>query len=225
MKLLHCTTLRVTVNNRWHVLYPAMRHLNGKLRVFVLEPAAGHSAHVKIRCAQFVSHQAGKPMSRYELAQLNIAILRAPLDSPPLADFVANLDRINAVAEQSPGFVWRLETDDGDATALRPLGENALVNMSVWKDVAALRSYVYRSAHVEVMARRKEWFEHMAQAYFVLWWVKQGHRPTISEAISRLELLRTAGPTAEAFTFRQAYLPPDSPRQAVPFDIGDECAC
>jgi hypothetical protein len=162
-------------------------------------------------------------MSRYELAQLNVGILTGPLDSPPLADFVANLDRINALAEQSPGFVWRLQTEEGDATALRPLGENTLVNMSVWKDVAALRNYVYRSAHIEIMSRRKEWFARMSEAYLVLWWVKEGHRPSIAEAISKLELLRTVGPTAEAFTFRQAYLPPDAPRAQAPFDIGDEC--
>jgi hypothetical protein len=164
-------------------------------------------------------------MSRYELAQLNIGILQGPLDSPQIADFVANLDRINALAEQSPGFLWRLQTDEGDATALRPLGENTLVNMSVWKDVASLRTYVYRSAHAEVMARRKEWFEQTATAYFVLWWVKQGHRPSISEAISKLEWLRTAGPTTEAFTFRHAYPPPDTPQHEAPFDIGGECAC
>src|SRR5215813_12471394 len=134
-------------------------------------------------------------MSQYELAQLNIAILKGPLDSPLLADFVANLDRINAVAEVSPGFVWRLQTSDGDATALRPLGEDTLVNMSVWKDVDSLRNYVYRSAHTEVMRRRKEWFERMSEAYMVLWWVPKGHRPSVPEAIAKLELLRRAGPS------------------------------
>jgi Domain of unknown function (DUF3291)/Darcynin, domain of unknown function len=162
-------------------------------------------------------------MSGYELAQLNIATLKGPLDSPLLADFVANLDRINAVAEGSAGFVWRLQTSDGDATALRPLGDDTLVNMSVWKDVASLRNYVYRSAHVEVMRRRKEWFEHMSSAFVVLWWVPKGHRPSIQEALSRLELLRSAGPSEEAFTFRQAYLPPDTQETRSPFDLGDEC--
>jgi hypothetical protein len=168
-------------------------------------------------------NSARQPMSRYELAQLNVGILTGPLDSPPLADFVANLERINALAEQSPGFAWRLQTEEGDATALRPLGENVLVNMSVWKDIASLRNYVYRSAHAEIMSRRKEWFQRMPEAYFVLWWVKEGHRPSIAEAISKLELLRAAGPTAEAFTFRQAYLPPDAPQARTPFDLADEC--
>lgn len=162
-------------------------------------------------------------MSRYELAQLNIAVMKEPLDSPLLADFVANLDRINAVADSSPGFVWRLQTSEGDATSLRPVGDDTLVNMSVWKDVASLRNYVYRSAHVEVMRRRREWFEHMSKAFVVLWWVPKGHRPSVQEAISKLELLRSAGPTEEAFTFRQAFPPPDAPEVRSPFDIGDEC--
>jgi hypothetical protein len=162
-------------------------------------------------------------MSGFELAQLNIAILKEPLDSPLLADFVANLDRINALAESSAGFVWRLQTTEGDATALRPLGDDTLVNMSVWKDVASLRNYVYRSAHAEVMRRRKEWFEHTAAAFVVLWWVPKGHRPSIPEAVAKLELLRSAGASEEAFTFRQAYLPPDTRETRSPFDIGDEC--
>ncbi len=151
-------------------------------------------------------------MSTYELAQLNIASMKEPLESPRMADFVANLDRINALAEASPGFVWRLQTEEGDATAMRPMGEDTLVNISVWQDVDSLNNYVYRSAHVEIMRRRKEWFEHMREAYVVLWWVRTGHRPTMPEAIAKLEALRTKGPTEEAFTFRHAFLAPDAPR-------------
>src|SRR5882757_7235184 len=162
-------------------------------------------------------------MSRFELAQLNIAKMKEPLDSPLLADFVSSLDRINAVADTAAGFVWRLQTTEGDATSLRPLGEETLVNMSVWRDIASLRNYVYRSSHVEVMRRRKEWFEHMSEAFVVLWWVPKGHRPTIHEAISKLELLRNIGPSEDAFTFRNAYPEPDAPEARTPFDIGDEC--
>lgn len=162
-------------------------------------------------------------MSAYELAQLNIAIMKAPLESPRMADFVANLDRINALAESSPGFVWRLKTEEGNATALRPLGEDTLVNVSVWKDVDSLSRYVYRSAHVEVMRRRKEWFERMREAWVVLWWVPRGHRPTVSEAVAKLELLRAVGPSKGAFTFRQAFLPPDAAQPSAPFAFGDEC--
>ena len=162
-------------------------------------------------------------MSAYELAQLNIALMREPLDSPRMADFVANRERINALAESSPGFVWRLQTEEGDATALRPLGEDTLVNVSVWRDVASLNKYVYGSAHAEVMRRRKEWFERTREAYVVLWWVPKGHRPAVSEAIARLELLRAKGPTKDAFTFRRAFLPPDATQPDAPFEFGDEC--
>lgn len=148
-------------------------------------------------------------MSNYELAQLNIARMLAPLDSPQLADFVANLDRLNALAEGSPGFVWRLQTEDGDATGLRPLGDDMLVNMSVWRDVASLHQYVYRSDHVDIMRRRKEWFALMKDAYMVLWWVPAGRRPDVAEAVERLELLRTHGPTARAFNFKKTFDAPD----------------
>jgi Domain of unknown function (DUF3291) len=148
-------------------------------------------------------------MSNYQLAQLNIAALKAPLDSPELKDFVDNLDRINALAEGSPGFVWRLKGDGNDATSLRPMGEAVIVNMSVWRDIAALRDFVYRSGHVEIMRRRREWFTRMADAYMVLWWVPAGHQPTVAEAAGRLTLLREQGPTAQAFTFGEAFSAPD----------------
>jgi Domain of unknown function (DUF3291) len=162
-------------------------------------------------------------MSAYELAQLNIAVMREPLESPGMADFVANLDRVNALAEATPGFVWRLQSDSGNATDFRPLGDMTLVNMSVWKDVDSLNRYVYRSAHAEIMRRRQEWFEKMKEAFVVLWWVPAGHRPTIEEAIARLEDLRAHGPSEAAFTFRKAWPPPDSGEAPVPFALDDAC--
>lgn len=163
-------------------------------------------------------------MSSYELAQLNIGIIKGPMDSPVMAEFAANLERINALAERSPGFVWRLQTEDGDATAIRPFeDENMLVNMSVWRDVESLNKYVYSSAHVDVMRRRKQWFERMSEAYLVLWWVPSGHRPSVTEAIAKLETLRTQGPTAQAFTFRHAFPPPDAVQSERPVSFGDEC--
>jgi hypothetical protein len=159
----------------------------------------------------------------YELAQLNIGVIKGPMDSPVMADFAANLERINALAEQTPGFVWRLQTDDGDATALRPFeNENMLVNMSVWRDADALRRFVYRSDHVDIMRRRAQWFERMNEAFLVLWWIPEGHRPSIAEAIARLETLRRQGPTAQAFTFRQSFPSPDAV-ESRPLDLGDEC--
>lgn len=159
----------------------------------------------------------------YHLAQLNVAEMKAPLDSPSMADFVGNLDRINALAEQSPGYMWRLKSDAGDATDYRPLGDDVLVNLSVWADVPSLSQYVYRTAHVEIMRRRGEWFDRMNAAYMVLWWVPAGHTPTVEEAIERLEHLRANGPSPAAFTFAQAYGPPDSEKVATPFRIDDAC--
>jgi len=162
-------------------------------------------------------------MSRFELAQLNIATMKEPLESPGMVDFVANLDRINALAEGSPGFLWRLQTDEGDATALRPLGDSTLVNMSVWRDIDSLNAFVYRSAHSEIMRRRREWFDRMRAAHLVLWWVPVGHRPTVTEATAKLDLLRAKGPTAGAFTFGNAFPPPDTVEDPTPFSLGDEC--
>lgn len=135
--------------------------------------------------------------------------MKEPLESPLMRDFVDNLDRINALAEQAPGYVWRLQTDEGDATALRPFGENYLVNLSVWKDVAALREYVYKSDHASIMRRRGEWFDHMAEAFSVLWWIPENRFPGLEEARERLEHLRQHGPTPEAFTFRNAFPAPE----------------
>lgn len=144
---------------------------------------------------------------KWELAQLNIATLIAPLDSPILADFVAELDRINALAEQSSGFVWRLISDD-DAEPDTEFASDIIVNMSVWESVEQLHSYVYRTAHAQIMSRRKEWFSLMKESYSVLWWVEQGHRPTTHEARVKLDLLRANGASADAFTFKTAYPSP-----------------
>jgi hypothetical protein len=163
-------------------------------------------------------------MSRYQLAQLNIGIIKGSMDSPVMADFAANLDRINALADAFPGFVWRLQTEEGDATSIRPFeNENLLVNMSVWRDVPSLTKYVYNSAHVELMRRRREWFERMQEVFLVLWWIPAGHRPTVPEAIAKLEALRANGSTADAFTFRQAFPPPDAPNVKQSVSFGDEC--
>lgn len=163
-------------------------------------------------------------MSAYELAQLNIGIIKGPMDSPLMADFAANLDRINALAEATPGFVWRLQTEEGNATAIRPFeNQNLLLNMSVWRDVESLGQYVYHSAHVEIMRRRREWFERMDEAFLVLWWIPRGHLPSVAEAVARLELLRAKGPTAEAFTFRHAFPAPDAAPSQPLVGFGGEC--
>jgi hypothetical protein len=147
-------------------------------------------------------------MSGYHLAQLNIATMHEPLESPSMADFVANLERINALAEQSPGFVWRLKDDAGDATRLHPFGPMMIVNLSVWQDVESLRRFAFESAHADILRRRREWFDRMSDAHAVLWWVLQGRRPTEHEAAERLEYLRANGATAHAFTFKDAFPAP-----------------
>lgn len=144
----------------------------------------------------------------YHLAQLNIAQLLAPLDSLQLKDFVDNLERINALAEQSEGFIWRLQTEEGDATALRPFGDEVIVNLSVWASVEALHQFVYRSAHAPIMRRRREWFARMANTYMMLWWIPEGHEPTVEEAKQRLDLLQNQGASAQAFSFKQVFEQP-----------------
>jgi hypothetical protein len=163
-------------------------------------------------------------MATYQLAQLNIGIIRAPMDSPVMAEFANNLERINALADHADGFVWRLQSEAGDATAIRPFEDpNQLLNMSVWGDLASLNAFVYRSAHTEIMRRRREWFEPISRAFVVLWWVPRGHRPSVAEAVERLEWLRSRGPTAEAFTFRQPFPPPDATGEASSIGVGDIC--
>lgn len=143
----------------------------------------------------------------FELAQVNIAKLLAPLDSPQLYDFVANLDRINALAEASPGFVWRLKDEAGNATAIRPFGDDVIVNMSVWRDIDALFHYAYATAHTEVLKRRQEWFHQFRGAYMALWWVPAGHRPTLEDAKARLDHREANGDTAYAFSFKRRFTP------------------
>ncbi len=142
----------------------------------------------------------------HHLAQLNIARLRHPLDAPEIAGFVDALDPINAAADAAPGFVWRRETDEGNATSIRAFGDDMLiVNLSLWRSVEALRDVVYRGDHLSIMRQRGEWFERMAEAYLVLWWVPAGTFPTVAQATGRLEMLRRSGPAPEAFTLRKAF--------------------
>jgi hypothetical protein len=156
----------------------------------------------------------------FELAQVNIGRILAPMDSPELADFVALLDPVNAVADRSPGFVWRLQTEDGNATAMRVFDDDWLiVNMSTWQSPDALLEYVYGPMHKMVLRRRREWFARVAEAMTALWWVPAGHRPTVREAEERLVLLRANGPTPEAFTLRDTFPPPDRPQVAESRDL------
>jgi hypothetical protein len=146
----------------------------------------------------------------WHIAQLNVGVLQAPLGSPQLADFVANLSGVNALADAAPGFVWRLTDADGsDATGLRPRGPDLLVNMSVWQTLESLRAFVYRNGpHLDMLRRRREFFRPLDQAHQVLWWIRPGHIPDLDEAFSRLDRLRQDGPGLGGFTFREPYPPP-----------------
>ena len=145
------------------------------------------------------------------LAQLNIAMPKGPMDSELMAGFAAQLEPINAIADAAPGFVWRLQDESGDATAIRPLeDERMIVNMSVWESLRSLWAFVYDSEHLAVMRRRRQWFEHM-KLYMCLWWVPEGRIPPIEEAIERLELLRAEGPGPGSFTFKRPFDPRGQP--------------
>ena len=143
------------------------------------------------------------------LAQVNVARMRGALEDPVMAGFVARLDEINALADGSPGFVWRLQTDAGNATYLRPYAdERIIINMSVWESIEQLRNYVYQSRHAEVLRQRRDWFEKLESPVVALWWVPAGHVPSVDEAKKRIAHLEEHGPTPFAFSFRSPF-PPD----------------
>lgn len=140
------------------------------------------------------------------LAQINIAKLLHPIDDPGIAEFVNNLDRINALAERSKGFVWRLKDENDNATSINAFEDPLLIiNMSVWESAKDLMDFVYKSGHVEIMRQRGKWFEPATQATMALWWVAPGHEPDVEEAKSKLEYLQTNGESEEVFTFKKFF--------------------
>jgi hypothetical protein len=142
------------------------------------------------------------------LAQLNVGRLRAPMEDPQIDDFRNNLEPINALAEASPGYVWRLQDEHGDATGIKPFGDELeIVNLTVWESIEALADFTYRTGHVELLRRRREFFEAPSQPIVCLWWIPEGTIPTVEDAIARLEHLREHGPTPTAFTFRHRFEP------------------
>ena len=147
--------------------------------------------------------------STFHIAQFNIAHMRAPLDDPVMAGFVEQLDYINSVADRAEGFVWRMQTDEGDSTAIRAYGdEPIIVNMSVWTSLEALHDYVYRSDHLGPMRQRKEWFVRSEGPSLVLWWIPEGTVPQVTDGKARLEHLAARGPAPMAFTFKKWFPPP-----------------
>ncbi len=147
--------------------------------------------------------------TKYHLAQFNMGRMRGPIDSAIMEGFRSQLDRINAIADASPGFVWRLQTAEGNATAIRAYPDPLMaVNMSVWESLEALHEYVYKSPHVGPLRDRHDWFEPLTTPILVLWWIPAGHIPTVEEAIEKLEYLTAHGPGPSAFTFRRPFPPP-----------------
>jgi hypothetical protein len=146
----------------------------------------------------------------WHLAQINIGKMLAPKGDPEVQPFFDALERVNAIADATPGFVWRLQSDSGDATDFEVAAADPLllVNMSVWQDAESLFDFVYRSAHTPEMARRREYFHRFEGAYQALWWVPAGHRPSIDEGLSRLWLLDRYGPTPQSFTFKARFPQP-----------------
>ncbi len=140
------------------------------------------------------------------LAQINVARLLHPLDHEATADFVAALAPINALADAAPGFVWRLQTDEGDATGVRILDDDlVIVNLSVWESLGALRAFAFAGGHLAVLRRRRDWFERPSAPTTALWWVEPGTTPAPADGVRRLELLAERGPTRDAFGFAHPF--------------------
>ena len=140
------------------------------------------------------------------VAQINVARMLAPLDDASMAGFVAALDEVNAIADASPGFVWRLQTEEGNATFIRPFDDDlVLVNMSVWQSLDDLRAFVYHSAHSDILRCRLQWFERPSRAHVAVWWVPAGHIPTLEDGVRRLAYLQERGPSAAVFPLTQPF--------------------
>ena len=157
--------------------------------------------------------QTGTTNAEFHLAQLNVGKILYAKDSPEMADFIGALDRVNALAEASPGFIWRLKDEGGSAMSFSIFDEMTLPNMSVWRDRESLFDYVYKTGHTHYLARRREWFHMPSEGHMVLWWVPAGHSPSLEEAAERLTYLRYHGPTPMAFTFKRAF---DADGEPVP---------
>ncbi len=148
-------------------------------------------------------------MSDFHLAQINIARFRLAADDPHIEAFVSQLDAVNALADDSPGFIWRLQGEEGNAMTIQAFEDTSLlVNMSVWQSAEALFDYTYKTAHTKIMARRKEWFGRLEDASMALWWIPAGHIPSPEEGRARLEIIAKNGPSPESFTFKKQFPAP-----------------
>jgi Domain of unknown function (DUF3291) len=165
----------------------------------------------------------------FDLAQVNVSRLLAPLDSPLLTEFMAALDEVNAAGDAAAGALWRLQAEDGNATSVRAFGwdvrdsHGVIVNLTTWTSVQALADFVFSGEHLRVMRRRRAWFERAVEPMTALWWVPAGHRPSTDEAEDRVRRLRRDGPSSGAFTFRTPFPSSDLPDAVVRSDDGWLC--
>lgn len=149
-------------------------------------------------------------MSTYQLAEINIARMKGVnINDPIMKEFVDNLDAVNAIAESSAGFVWRLKDDNNNATALDPYhDEQVIINVSVWESIDTLEHFMYKTFHSDFLRRRKEWFQTFGKAYTALWWIPEGQFPTMQEAVDKLDFLQQNGPSPTVFDLKKKFLPP-----------------
>ena len=153
----------------------------------------------------------------FHLAQVNIARMKGPIDSPVMAEFVKNLDPINLLAESSQGFVWRLKDDSNNASSIKVYDDDfIIVNLSVWESIESLFQFVYNSNHIEIFKKRRDWFEKMEEMHMALWYTPADQVPTAAEAVERLDFLQQNGETPYSFTFRKKFTPEDAVRFSVP---------
>ena len=152
---------------------------------------------------------------QYYLAQLSIAHTKAPLDDPLMAGFLSQIEQVYSVADHAPGFVWQLQVEDGSLTMYSTGDPRIIVTMTVWKSIAALHDFVYRSDHLDPLRERTQWFEKLDEPSLVLWWIPHDSRPRVEQGMARLKYLRRHGPTSKAFTFRNWFPPP---RESISFE-------
>ena len=149
-------------------------------------------------------------MSKYRLAEINIARMKGvDINDPIMQEFVDNLDKVNAVAESSNGFVWRLKDDNNNATSLNPYDdEQVIINISVWETIETLEHFMYKTFHTEFLKRRKEWFQTFGKAYTAMWWIEEGKYPTMQEAVDKLGYLQKNGASIVVFDFKHKFPQP-----------------
>ena len=149
-------------------------------------------------------------MTEYQIAEINVARMQGiNINDPIMKEFVDNLDKVNALAESSQGFVWRLKDESNNATNLNPYNdEQVIINISVWQSIETLENFIYKTFHTEFLKRRKEWFQSYGKAYTAMWWIPKGQFPAIPEAIEKLAWYQKNGPSELVFDFRNKYLAP-----------------